>query len=370
MNPTLRCLAVCLFLAGCSSSSKDGKVVDAPDDVYRIAVIPKGLTHEHWKSVERGAKQAGEDLSKTSSRPIEVLWDGPRKEDDAKEQIDLVDQKVRLGLHGLVLAPQHSKQMIGPVKRAVENKVAVVILDSGLDDEDLYIKYVATNNYHGGVLAARYLIHRLEKKGVKDPNLVLFRYQSGSESTQQREKGFLDELEKLREQGKPSTVISDNVYAGATVDTAKDAAGPLLQSLKRKGIDGIFAVNESATSGMLSALRGQEDIKERALLMGFDMSAPLLKALREGEVIGTVVQNPYRMGYLSVWNVAQHLEGYDVSGGGKELSTGELILTASRDDVDGKVILHVDEERAEQLYNPDKQPMQKIDFPKYEKRKN
>ena len=37
-----------------------------------------------------------------------------------------------------------------------------------------------------------------------------------------------------------------------TVDTAKDKAGPLLQSLSEKGVDGIFAVNESATAGMLS----------------------------------------------------------------------------------------------------------------------
>src|SRR5205823_169886 len=115
-------------------SSKDGgQVAEPPSDRYRIAVIPKGLTHEHWQSVERGAKRAAADLS-VKGKPVEVLWDGPSKESDAREQIGLIDQKVRMGLHGLVLAPQHSKQMVGPVKRAVENKVAVVILDSGLDD--------------------------------------------------------------------------------------------------------------------------------------------------------------------------------------------------------------------------------------------
>jgi len=365
MRRLLLSLTTAVFLYGCSSGSKDGG--KTPTDRYRIAVIPKGLTHEHWQSVERGARRAAADLSE-KGKPVEIDWDGPRKESDAVEQIGLIDQKVRMGIHGLVLAPQHSKQMVSPVRRAVESKVPVVIFDSNLDDSSLYVKYVATDNYNGGVLAAKYLLHRLDKKGVKEPNLVLFRYQPGSESTEQREQGFLDQLEKERKKGRTLNLISDDQYAGATVDTAKDKAGPLLQRLSKQGIDGIFAVNESATAGMLSALRGRPEIKERALLMGFDSSGPLRKALGDGEVIGSVVQNPFKMGYLGVWTLVQHLEGYDVSEGGKTLYTGEVVLTADRADVNGKDILHVDEARASQLYDPEKQPQQKIDLPQYKKR--
>ena len=135
-----------------------------------------------------------------------------------------------------------------------------------------------------------------------------------------------------------------------------------------KGIDGIFAVNESATAGMLSALRGRPEIKERALLMGFDSSEQLRKALGDGEVIGLVVQNPFKMGYLGVWTLVQHLEGYDVSADGKTLSTGEVVLTADRADVNGKDILHVNEVRAAQLYDREKQSEQKIDLPQYKKK--
>ncbi len=357
-------LLPCLLLLGCSSS-KDGN--KPPSDKYRIAVIPKGLTHQHWQSVERGANAAAKDLETQLGKPVVIDYDGPRKESDASEQINLIDQKVRTGLHGLVLAPQHSKQMVPPVERAVKDGVAVVIIDSDLDDRDLYVKYVATDNYNGGVRAAKYLLHRLEKNGVKEPNLVLFRYQKGSESTEQREQGFLDQVDRERKKGRTINIVSDNQYAGATVDTAEKAAGSMLAGLKDKGVDGIFAVNESATSGLLAALRGQPDIRKHALVMGFDMSNPLLKALREGEVIGLIAQNPYCMGYLGVWNVVQYIEGYDVSAGGKYLSTGEVVLTASKEDVGGDV-LDVDSEAAQQLYDPDKQPKQKIELPKYTKR--
>lgn len=360
MKRLLLCVLLAVGVSGCGGGGKQ-------DNTYRIAVIPKGLTHEHWKSVERGAKQAAADLSR-SVKPVEIIWDGPRKESDASEQLNLIDQKVAMGVHGLVLAPQHSKQMVAPVRRAVENNVPVVIFDSDLDDRELYVKYVATDNENGGALAAKYLLRCLDRKGVQEPNLVLFRYQLGSESTEQREKGFLAELERARAKGRKINLISDDQYAGATIDTARDKASPLLVSLRERNVDGIFAVNESATTGMLLALNGVEEVKKRALLMGFDSSGQLRDALASGDVVGLVVQNPFRMGYLGVWNLVQHLEGYNVSPAGKSLSTGEVILTANRDDVDGKGILHLKDEAALQLYDPEKQLQQKIDLPTYSKR--
>jgi len=103
------------------------------------------------------------------------------------------------------------------------------------------------------------------------------------------------------------------------------AAGPLLGRVKDTA-DGIFAVNESATSGMLNAMRSMK-LNGKITLMGFDQSEQLLQAVEEGDVEGLIVQDPYRMGYLAVWILTRHLEGDDVSAGGKSLSTGEYLVT-------------------------------------------
>src|SRR5262249_35832189 len=143
-------------------------------------------------------------------------------------------------------------------------KIPVVVIDSGLDEDalrknpDLIVKYVATNNYHGGELAAEELVKVLEKDKKTEPRVILFRYQPGSESTDQREQGFLDRIEKFNTEGKKINIISKDKYAGATVETATGEAGPLLAQFRDSGIDGIFAVNESATSGMLNALRAKK----------------------------------------------------------------------------------------------------------------
>src|SRR5262249_31854394 len=50
---------------------------------FKIAVIPKGTTHEFWKSVHAGAAKASKELD------VEIVWKGPLKEDDLKAQIDV-----------------------------------------------------------------------------------------------------------------------------------------------------------------------------------------------------------------------------------------------------------------------------------------
>lgn len=345
----------CLIPTGCGSRT-------TTTYKYRIAVIPKGLTHEFWKSIERGARRAAADLT-AEGIAVEILWDGPRKESDAQDQIGIVQTMTNSrGVHGLVLAPQDSKAMVPVVRETVERKIPVVIIDSGLDDPSLIVKYVATDNYNGGRMAAKRLLEVLAAEGKPAPKLVLFRYQVGSESTEQREKGFVDQIQdeiaRLKKEGKATpAIISDNVYAGATVDSAQAAAGPLLVKIKDEA-DGVFAVNESAATGLLNAMRSQ-NLNKKIRLVAFDSSEPLLQAVEEGDVSGTIVQDPYRMGYLGVWVLVRSLEGEEVGQGGKNLTTGEYLLT--------KENLNTTETR--ERFEPALQAKRTIQTPQFEKKR-
>jgi ribose transport system substrate-binding protein len=323
---------------------------------YRIGVIPKGLTHEHWQSVHRGADRAAADLA-AKGISVEVKWDGPKTESDASEQINLINAMSNMGIRGLVLAPQDSKQMVGPVEDMARKNIPVVILDSGLDkdalqkDPSLQIKYVATDNYRAGQMAGVELLKMLEKDGKTAPKLVLLRYQPGSESTEQREAGFLAAVE-----GKAEVVAKDD-YAGATVDSAEHVAGPMLDRLKDKHIDGLFAPNESSTNGLVNALVSK-GLVGKYKVMGFDSSGPLRQALRDGQVDGLIIQDPYRMGYLGVWTVVQYLEGYDVEPG-KDLDSGEYLLTKD----------NLDSADMREKYDEDAQAQRTITPPTFDKKR-
>jgi ribose transport system substrate-binding protein len=309
----------------------------ADKSVRRIAVIPKGMTHEFWQSIHRGALRAADDWLPTQ---IQIIWDGPLRELDILEQISIVDRRVATGVDGIVLAPQHRQIMSAAVKRACEENIPVVVIDSGLAYEEGMIKYVATDNYNGGWMAAEHLARTLAAEGNREPKLILLRYQVGSESTERREQGFLDYFDP-KKQDKPRNGpflkvnwLSDNQYAGATRDSAARVASPMVQQY-RDQVDAIFAPNESSASGTLDALRSLElnfgDAKNqrRIHLMAFDSSKPLLQAISDGDVDGSIIQDPYKMGYVAVDTLMRYFRGEDVNDHRTKMtqSTGEFLVT-------------------------------------------
>lgn len=281
----MRLLTGFLTLALCSICFSAGE---------KIAVIPKGTTHNFWKSVEKGARDAGSELG------VEIVWKGPIKEDDRAQQIAVVQQFVVDDVDAIVLAPLDDTALRNPVRSAMARKKPVVIYDSALKGEvgKDFISFVATNNFLGGQIAGEELARLLGGKG----KVVLLRFSEGSASTAKREAGFLEVMAKH-----PGIeVIQSNRYAGATMSDAQNTAMNMVDRLREA--DGIFTSNESATQGMILALR-QTGLIKRKILVGFDTSSFLLSALKRGDVKALVAQNPTKMGYLGVKTAVAHLRG-------------------------------------------------------------
>jgi ribose transport system substrate-binding protein len=252
-----------------------------------ISVIPKGTTLMYWQSVHAGAVKAAQELG------IQINWVGTEKEDDRQQQIALVDNQVMNQVNGIVLAPLDAMALRRPVQKAVQKGIPVVIIDSGLNDsENLITSFVATDNRDGGRMAAKNLAELLNGKG----KVIMLRFLEGSASTNNRETGFLEEIQKH-----PNIqIVSDEQYAGPTKSTAQQASENLLLRFKDQNgnltIDGIFCPNESSAYGMLQALRRQR-LTEQVIFVGFDATDPLVEGLESGDIEGLVIQDPFNMGY-------------------------------------------------------------------------
>jgi len=278
-------------------------------------VIPKGTTHEFWKSIHAGAIQAARELS-AQGAAVNIIWKGPLREDDREQQIQVVEGFLSQGVQGIVLAPLDDRALARPVEEARRAGVPTVIIDSRLES-DAVVSFVATDNHKGGQLGAGRLGELLGGKG----KVLLLRYAEGSASTAERERGFLEEL-RARFPG--ITLVSADQYAGPTRETAKRAAENLLN---RYGGDlqGIFTPNESSTIGMLLALQ-DIGLAGKVRFVGFDAAATLIDAVRARQLDGVVVQNPMRMGYLGVKTMAERLRGKPVE---RLIDTGVMLVTAA-----------------------------------------
>src|SRR5207249_5146050 len=83
MKQALAVFATALCIAACSKSGSRANGLT-------IAVIPKGTTHEFWKSIHAGAVQASQELS-AQGQPVTIIWKGPLREDDREQQVQVVE---------------------------------------------------------------------------------------------------------------------------------------------------------------------------------------------------------------------------------------------------------------------------------------
>lgn len=313
--------AAALIGVGCSSPSADGGASGGVDDAkpvakgdggaaksgLKIAMIPKGTTHEFWKSVHAGADEAAKALG------VELIWKGPLKEDDREAQIQVVENFTTQGVNGICVAPLDDKALRKPVDEALKAKIPIVVFDSGLADASGTVSLVATDNKKGGSMAGEAMAKDLGKGG----KVILMRYQEGSASTMLREEGF---LEAAKAGG--LELISADQFAGATTESAMKTAENLLNRFKDQ-VQGIFCPNESSTAGMLKVL---QDLKlaGKVKFYGFDASAKLVDGLKSGEINGLVVQNPFNMGKLAIESMVKAINGEKVD---ERIDTGATLAT-------------------------------------------
>ncbi|MEO8334936.1 MAG: substrate-binding domain-containing protein [bacterium] len=316
MSNTRRFQLTILLLAAAACGGGEAKQDAGAAAAHKrltIAVIPKGTTHEYWRGVHAGAMQAKQEMD-AAGDSVNIIWKGPLREDDREQQVQVVEGFTSQHVDGMVLAPLDNRALVRPVEEAKAAGVPTVIVDSGLESENI-VSYVATDNHKGGELAADRLGELLNGKG----KVLLLRYAEGSASTTERERGF---MERMKSAYPGMTVVSSDQYAGTTRESGKKASENLLNRFGGD-LQGIFTPNESSTIGMLLAL---QDISKAGKIkfVGFDIGPLLIEAMRAKHLDGTAVQNPMRMGYLGVKTIVASIRKQPFE---KHIDTGVTMVT-------------------------------------------
>jgi ribose transport system substrate-binding protein len=309
-HPSSFLLLVLALLCGCGTGTSGDTAASQPRrEKLLIAVIPKATSHEFWKSVHAGAVQ-GEKAA-----GVQIVWKGPITESDREAQINLVQDFIAQNVDGICLAPLDSQALIPVVREARLAHIPTVIFDSGLDDAEGIVSFVATDNFRGGQIAGRHLGRLLGGKG----RVIVLRKAVGSQSSEQRENGCIDALHK---EFPAIEIISSGEYAGDTSDKALVKSQQLLLTFGDR-VDGIFTPGQHVSTGMLRALE-EQNLAGKVKFVGFDFGPELVLALRARKMHGLVLQDPVRMAKLAVTTLAAHLRGQPVE---PRIGTGETLAT-------------------------------------------
>lgn len=257
-----------LFVSGCQRRARP---------LY--AVIPKGQAHVFWQTVHAGAAAAAQEAG------VDIAWNGPAVETEYARQVAIMDDFINRHVDGIELAPADKEALVPAIHRARQAGIPLAVIDSGVSSEE-YTSFVSTDNYGGGVLAARRLAEILGKRG----DVAIIAVLPGAASTTAREQGFKDTLSKEFPQMK---IVA---FQYGMSDRAKSLAVTEDILTAHPSLNGIFAPNESSSIGAAQALK-ERGLAGKVKLVAFDSSPSLIEDLRSGVIDSLVLQDPFQIGY-------------------------------------------------------------------------
>ena len=282
-----------------------------------ISIIGKDDSSSYWTNVKKGVMQAADDLNKElgykGSDKIKVTYNAPAKSEDIDEQVNILDEELSRYPDAVGIASIDSAACSVQFDLATANGIPVISLDSGNEYKGIQC-IVKTDNEDAARTGAYKLANEIEDEG----QVILVVHDSNSETAKERAKSFEEEIKN----NYPSVSIVETIYCDKLDDLKKKIAVEkdpnMSEDLQKAAVEkmtddevmqyylkkypdlkGVFGTNESSTIFALEALQKTE-LAGKVALVGFDISEEQTAAMKNGEITGLVVQNPFGMGYASV----------------------------------------------------------------------
>ncbi|WP_342514887.1 sugar ABC transporter substrate-binding protein [Sporosarcina sp. FSL K6-1522] len=302
-------LALCsvlLLLAACNNggekNSSNGSGELEGDESYKFGFILKTINSEYWKVLMAGANDAAKELG------VEVSFLGPQEETQFEQQIKMVEDNVANGIDAIVIAASQPDAMITALSNAHKKDIPVVIADTDVDFEDK-VTFIGTKNFDAGKLGGEYLSELLND-GDK---VAIIRGPFGSETHEERTKGFQEALEGKNIEFIIQDAESDRVKAVNVMEN-------ILTS--NPDVKAVFATADEMALGAHTTLKNKN--AKHVLLVGFDGTPDGLQAVLKGDMAANVSQNPYQIGYESVYAAYKAKKGEEVE---KRIDSGTAVIT-------------------------------------------
>lgn len=290
------------------TANPDVPLIDTSVPIHagaHIAVVSKNTQGSYWELVYAGMKAAVQDVNEAygfeKDEQISMTFEGSNDETDVETQINTLDAVISENPDVLCLSAVDVNSCQAQLETARENGIPVVAFDSGVSEEELIYAYCGTDNVTVGKMAAERLVEALDGKG----KIAVFSIQEKTQSIQERIQGFTQVIGQY-----PEIQVVEMVYQDQVTDMT--AAMQAVLTL-HPDLAGIFCSNADITDMYLNL--DKADGSPDPVLVGVDATKRQQEAVLSGEELGIVSQNPYAIGYQTIWTAlaATRLENADTA---------------------------------------------------------
>lgn len=269
----------------------------------KIAVVLKAVNSDYWKIVSQGATDEGKKLG------VSVTVLGPNAETDIAGQTSIMEDCIVKKVSALVVAPSQPSAAVATFDKADTAGIPVLLIDTDAK-WDKKKSFIGTGNLAGGTVGGQFLAKNL-KKGAK---VVIIRGALGDATHDQRTNGAKDAMVKA----------GLKIAAVQPANSDRNMGMSVMQNLLQTNPDvkGVFCTNDEMALGAVRAL--QQAHKKGVLVVGFDGSPDALKSIRNGELTGSVAQQPYNIGAYGVDAAVKTVKGESIE---KRIDTGVSLVS-------------------------------------------
>lgn len=289
--------------------------LQAQDDIS-IVLVPGLTTDAFYITMNKGAQAAADALG------IKVDFQGA-EDFNPTLQIPVLDAVIARKPSAILIAPTDTTQLIEPLRRAGEQDIAVVTVDTFIDDGkyqdgagdgDFPMSYIASDNIAGGRMAAAAMGEAMDGKG----SVYVSNVRPGISTTDQREEGFkLEMAERF-----PDITVLDTQYNENDASTAASQFQAVLA--REPELGGVFGANLFSALGAANGVESADKLGD-VTVIAFDAPQSIVEQLKSGLVDMAIAQHPAEIGYYGVMTAYAHLTGQSVP---PLIGTGFTVITA------------------------------------------
>ena len=279
---------VCPHLVGCGS--RGGATKSDGSSKPRVAFVTNN-PHEFWTIAQRGTEKAAREFDVT------VEFQRPQRGSTA-EQRAIIEDLLAKGVQGIAISPKDAVNQ-APFLNEVAGRVPLVTQDSDLPAGSARLCYIGTENYTAGQAAGK-LVRECLPEGGK---LVIYVGTMDAQNAKDRWQGLLDELAGERNAAGPHygkyellATMTDDGEQDKCKSNVEDTLVKYGREPEKLCLVGLWAYNPPA---MLSAVKGA-GLEGKVKLVAFDENEETLQGVKEGDIYGTIVQQPFEFGYQAV----------------------------------------------------------------------
>jgi ribose transport system substrate-binding protein len=298
-------VAASLALAACGGDDEESADTGGGGgESYDMTLVAGVKGDEFYITMNCGAQAEAE------KQGVNLDFQGP-DQFDATLQTPVLNGVTAKKPDAILIAPTDTKAMYTPIKQAADNGSKIVLVDTTLEQADLAVSQIASDNEGGGREAAKALAEQIGGEG----KVFVVNVKPGISTTDARGKGFEEEAKRLGLEYVGQDYSQDQPDKAAAIVKAQLARNPDLK--------GIFATNLFSAEGAATGLReaGKQDTVK---IVGFDAGPKQVKDLQDGLIQALVAQKPADIGAQGVQQAVAALKGEPTK---KQIGTGSVILT-------------------------------------------